>query len=98
MGIYITQPSSDEEDIQFIQELISNGKAYISNGKIYHQSEDPEDPDTILWETCDKGIKERFPGDPGCLDTPWGYGRYTQQGYNFLFIKLQSLGRTSSTY
>ena len=51
MGIYITQPSTDEEDISFIQELISNGKAYISNGKIYHQSEDPEDldPDTILY-------------------------------------------------
>lgn len=94
MGIYITQPSSDEEDISFIQELITNDKAYLSNGKIYRRSYDPEDPDTILWETCDKGVKERF---PDCLDTPWGYGRYTQQGYNFLFTKLQQLHRTSST-
>lgn len=98
MGIYITQPSSDQEDISFIQELITNSKAYLSGGKIYHKNEDPEEPDYILWETCDKDVKERFLGEPNPIETPWGYGRYTRHGYNFLFMKLMSLGRTSSTY
>lgn len=97
MGIYITEPSTDKEDVQFIQELITNGQAYLSDGKIYHKDEDPDNPDYILWETCEKNVKERFLGDPGCLNTPWGYGRFTREGYSFLFLKLQQLGRTSST-
>jgi cysteinyl-tRNA synthetase len=98
MGIYITQPSTNEEDILFIQELITNGKAYLSDSKIYYKVEDSEDLDYVLWETCEKNVKDRFAGDPGCFKTPWGYGRYTRAGYSFLFMKLQSLGRTSSTY
>lgn len=98
MGIYITQPSSDQEDISFIQELITNSKAYLNNGKIYHKNEDPEEPDDVLWETCEKDVKERFAGDPGCFKTPFGYGRFTRHGYSFLFMKLQELHRTSSTY
>lgn len=89
MGIYITQPSSDKEDIGFIQELIRTNKAYINNGKVYRKSE--ESDDDILWESCDQNAEE-------CIETPWGYGKFTSKGYTFLFIKLQSLGRTSSTY
>lgn len=98
MGIYITEPSTNEEDCLFIQELIKNGQAYESNGKIYHKCgvEDFEE-ETILWEKCSWDINERFLGDPGPFKGPWGVGRFTRDGYNYIFIKLQSLGRTTST-
>lgn len=51
MGIYITESSTDEEDISFIQELITTEKAYESNGKIYFNNKQDH---VVLWEKCDK--------------------------------------------
>jgi hypothetical protein len=100
MGIYITEPSTNEEDIQFIQELIQNGKAYINNDKIYKKKDDndTDNDDEVLWESCDLNVKERFIGDPGPFNSIFGYGRFTRYGYTFIFLKLQSLGRTTTTY
>lgn len=97
MGIYITQPSTDKEDIGFIQELITKGQAYFNNGKIYYKA-DEYNEEKVIWEICDKNIQSRFLGDPGPFNSIFGYGRFTREGYSFLFVKLQQLHRTSSIY
>lgn len=97
MGIYITEPSTNEEDIKFIQELIENNEAYIKDNKIYKKKTEFSD-EQVLWETCDLNAKERFIGDPGPFNSVFGYGRFTRDGYTFLFLKLQSLGRTTTSY
>lgn len=96
MGIYLTQSSTDKEDIQFLQELITKDQAYINNCKIYYKANEYSE-EYILWETCDKNEKLRFPGDRGAFDSVFGYGRFTHRGYSFIFCKLQELNRTYCT-
>ena len=99
MGIYITQPSTVEEDIAFIQELIANGTAYhdFEQGRICRQSDSESGTENILWERCDLNEKKPFAGDSEPISTPWGIGRWTQQGYSYIFAHLVSKGRTTST-
>lgn len=99
MGIYITNPSTDEEDIAFIQELITNGKAYLDaeQGRICCQSDTESGTKKVLWERCDLNEKKGFLGDSDPISTPWGIGRITQEGYSYVFAQLVRQGRTIST-
>jgi hypothetical protein len=47
MGMYF-ENTTDEEDIQYIQQLLDNHEAQIHNGKIYQN-------ENVLWEVCDQG-------------------------------------------
>lgn len=71
----------------------SNGKIYQSKKKNYIKHlvsvensilNFEEGKNIILWEECDDDDDiERFPGDPGPINTPWGFGRFTRNTFHF---------------
>jgi hypothetical protein len=101
MGIYFEE-TTDIEDINFIKELIYNGYAYFSNKQIhylnkYRFEDETEEGTTILWEECDINCKEKYLGENKPIQTPWGIGKWTGDGINYIYLQLMKQGRFTST-
>lgn len=94
MGIYF-DTTTDKEDWNYIQKLINNGEAQYKDNKIYRILNE-DNRTEILWENCSISTKETFPGEEPPKQTPWGIGKFTRLGCNYIFRQLTK-ERYSST-
>lgn len=98
MGFYFDN-TTDKEDLEYMQTLIDSGEAQYKDNKIIHTYYD-YDGDCIvkiLWENCYIDTKENFPGEEPPKQTPWGIGKFTRDGCNYIYRQLMKECRCSST-
>ena len=81
-----------------MKKLIDSGEDHYEYNKISRTYCDEGDEiTTVLWENCDINTKETFPGEELPKQTPWGIGKFTRDGCNYIFRQLQKEGRCSWT-
>lgn len=98
MGIYYNTTTYNE-DWDYMQKLIDSGEAQYKDNKIIHTYYDIDGDciSKILWENCHIDTKENFLGENPPKQTPWGIGKFTRDGCNYIYHQLMKQGRSSST-
>lgn len=101
MAIYF-DTTSNSEDINFIKELIDKNHAYYHKKEIHYYNiyrfEDYTDHGTtILWKECDINCPEKYPGENKPIKTPWGTGKWTSEGINYIYLQLMKLRRYTTS-
>ena len=97
MGFYYDS-TTDEEDWSYMQKLIDSGEAHYKDNKIYRKRTRDEDLVTdILWVNCPIDTKETFPDEEPPKKTPWGVGKFTNKGCDYIYNELMKEGRFTST-